>query len=164
MNNDLWIAVDNGLSGALCVSSGQLIIAKSTMFTKAKKKGREIDVVAAWEWIREVVQPHQLQYLLAIVEEPGGAKSYKAAISMSASFHALRAMFELQRIPFLRITPQKWQKQLLKAKSGDTKPAALKLAKTLWPDENWLASKRCLVPHDGLVDAALIGYFAYKHL
>ena len=162
--NDLWLAVDNGLSGALCVSSGQSIIAKSTMFTKAKKKGREIDVVAAWEWIRETVQPHQLQYLRAIVEEPGGAKSYKAAVSMAASFHALRGMLEVQRIQFTRITPQKWQKQLLKAKSGDTKPAALRLATELWPNENWLATKRCSVPHDGLVDAALIGYYAFKNL
>lgn len=158
--SELYLGVDNGLSGGLCVISGSLIIAKTIMPVKKARKGREIDIVATWNWIHDTVQYHNLDKLHAIVEEPGGSKSYKAAVSMAASFHALRAMFELNKIKFTRITPQKWQKPLLKAKAGDTKPAALRLAQKLWPNESWLASKRCSVPHDGLVDSALIAFWA----
>lgn len=162
--SDVWLGCDNGLSGGLCVISGSLIIAKTVMPVKKSRKGREIDVVAAWKWIYDTVQHHNLDKLHAVVEEPGGAKSYKAAVSMAASFHALRAMFEVKGIKFTRITPQKWQKPLLKAKAGDTKPAALRLAQKLWPDESWLASKRCSVPHDGIIDSALIAYFSQHSL
>lgn len=162
--SELYLGCDNGLSGGLCVISGSLIIAKTVMLVKKSRKGREVDVVAAWNWIEDTVQFHNLDKLHAVVEEPGGAKSYKAAVSMAASFHALRAMFEINHVKFTRITPQKWQKPLLKAKAGDTKPAALKLAQKLWPDESWLRTPRCIVPDHNLVDAALIAYYGLQNL
>ena len=162
--NDLVVSVDNGLKGGLCVMSGTLILAKCIMPVKRSKKGQEIDVVKVWEWVYETVQFHNLPKLHAIVEEPGGAKSYKAAVSMAASFHALRAVFELNKIKFTRITPQKWQKKMLNAKKGETKAEALKLAKKLWPDECWLRTPKCTVEHDGMVDAAILAKYAIQEL
>ena len=157
--SDLVLGGDNGLKGGLCIMSGTLILAKCIMPVKRSKKGQEIDVVKVWEWVCETVQFHNLPKLHAVIEEPGGAKSYKAAVSMAASFHALRAVFELNKIKFSRITPQKWQKKMLNAKKGETKAEALKLAKKLWPDECWLRTPKCSTEHDGMVDAALIAYY-----
>lgn len=42
---------------------------------------------------------------------------------------------------------------------GDTKPRALAKALQLWPGETFLASERCRVPHDGMIDAALIAEY-----
>ncbi len=155
----IFCGIDNSLSGALAVISGSLIIDKCVMPVKAAKKGREVDVVRVWDWIYHTVQPQNFDQLVITIEEPGGAKSYRAAVAMAASFHALRAMCELKDITWHRITPQKWQKELLKAKAGDTKPAALRLATSIWPKESWLTTKRCTVPNANLVDAALIAEF-----
>ena len=39
--------------------------------------------------------------------------------------------------------------------------AALKAAKEIWGNHNFLATERSFVPHDGIVDAALIAHRLY---
>lgn len=94
-----------------------------------------------------------------LMEQPIGAKSYKAAVSMAASFHAVRGV--LAGYDFNRITAFIWQKAMLPGykKGCDTKKLALQKARELWPDEKWLATPRSKVPHDGAVDACLIAEY-----
>lgn len=165
----IHLGIDNSLSGALCILSGSQIVAMTTMPVKEyvpPKKGakttREIDIVAVWQWIYDTVG-HQLEQVVVMIEKPTNAKTYRAAEAMAGSFHALRAMCELKFLRWERITPQAWQQVMLPGcKKGDTKPAALRAAKKLWPDEHWLATKRSKVPHDGLVDAALIAEYCRR--
>lgn len=165
----IHIGIDNSLSGALCILSGSQIVSMITMPVKEyvpPKKGakttREIDIVAVWQWINSIVG-HQLSDVFVMIEKPTNAKTYRAAEAMAGSFHALRAMCELKGLNWQRITPQSWQKVMLPGcKVGNTKPAALSAAKNLWPEENWLATKRSKVPHDGLVDAALIAEYCRR--
>jgi hypothetical protein len=56
-----------------------------------------------------------------------------------------------------------WQRALLPdMKPGQSKAEALKLAKQLWPEEDWRASERCEVSHDGMIDGALIAFFGRR--
>ncbi len=153
----IFVGIDNGTcSGAICVLSGPLIIDKCLLPISTHKKKKELDVVKLWDWIYHTVQPQNFDRMIITVEEPGGAKSYKAAVSMASCFHSIRGMCEVKGLNWRRITPQSWQKELLKAKAGDTKPAALRLAKSIWPQEDWTATKRSKISHAGLIDAALI--------
>lgn len=155
------VGIDNGISGGV-VALGPLshIISMLVMPSKKARKGNEIDICAVWDWIASLESPATV-----VIEEPGGSKSAKAATSMAGSFHALRAMCELKKLRWHRVTPQAWQRVMLPGcKAGDTKPRALAAVKALWPDESFLASERCKVPHEGLVDAALIAEFARVNL
>lgn len=162
--SNVIIGVDNGISGALaCISAhnGALIDAIPMPIQKVRK-GNEINTFAVNFWLR-CVSGGLDKIKCVVVEEPGGSKSARAATSMAGSFHALRTVMELAGIKWHRITPQRWQKQLLpRCKAGDTKPRALELARRLWPDESFLATARSKVPHDGLIDAAIIAHFAWK--
>ena len=89
----------------------------------------------------------------------------------------IRGMLISNRIPFIRIEPKEWQKEAWrgvspikintgeKLKSGepkykiDTKATSLIAAKRLFPNETFLATERSKVPHDGLVDAALMAFY-----
>lgn len=156
----IYIGVDNGLDGGLCAlpASGAPPISMCVMPTQTTRKGREVDVVAVQEWL-DGLGSHP-DCLKAILEEPGGSKSYSAATSMAASFHALRATFTLCRVGFVRISPARWQSNVLgKCPKGTTKQAALTQARQLWPHETFLASSRCRTPHDGMVDAALLAHW-----
>lgn len=67
----------------------------------------------------------------------------------------------------LLVLPRVWQKALWNP-SGEKNPKkrSLEAAKIYWPKMDWLASKRSRIPHDGLVDAALIaryGLTCYTH-
>lgn len=155
------VGIDNGISGGL-VAIGQLghVMAMTTMPCKRERKNNEIDICEVWRWMTSNFLPHAATI---VIEEPGGSKSAQAARSMAGSFHALRALCEIKHLKWHRITPQSWQKELLgKIPPGETKPRALALAKTLWPDEPFLATPRCKVPHDGLVDAALIAEYGRR--
>jgi hypothetical protein len=67
-------------------------------------------------------------------------------------------------------SPLTWQKvfwtkpKMPKGRKFDTKAAALKAAKQLWPLQDWRKNSRCTTPHDGLVDAALIAEYGRRIL
>lgn len=89
----------------------------------------------------------------------------------------LEGLLTANRIPFIKVAPKEWQKEAWrgvspikintgkKLKSGepkykiDTKATSLIAAKRLFPNETFLATERSKVPHDGLVDAALMAFY-----
>lgn len=156
------LGVDNGVSGALCLIHEAGLSVMRLMPIQKGRKGNEIDVKSVNTWLHD----HNITpaNTVVVIEEPGGSKSAKAGASMAGSFHALRALFVLRGFSLHRVTPQAWQKKMLGKTNGDTKALALTVARQLWPAENWLPTERCSVPHDGLIDAALIGYFGSKNL
>jgi len=154
-----YLGIDNGVTGALALI-GELgnLVEWLPMPIQKTRKGNEVNICGVWYWL--VQHNIHVGNTVVVIEEPGGSKSAKAASSMAGSFHSLRALFSLKDYRLLRVTPQQWQKPVLKCKSGDTKPVALTLARSLWPKEKWLATSKCSKPHDGAVDAALIGNWA----
>lgn len=160
----IYLAIDNGVSGGLALLSAESNtppIDKILMPVQKSRKGREINIEAVkkWMWVHG-----EFKNFRAVIEEPGGSKSAQAAASMAASFGALRGALQWAGIPTLRITPQKWQKCVLGVTGGESKALALTKARELWPEENWLASEKCRKPHDGMIDAALLGYYARCHM
>lgn len=49
-----------------------------------------------------------------------------------------------------------------KVRRTETKQTSLNAAKRIYPDQEFLATQRSSVPHDGCVDATLIAYYLYK--
>ena len=79
---------------------------------------------------------------------------------MAISFGKLVGMAESNGYPVQRVSVHKWQKKMLgRMPKGRSKEFALALALSLEPEENWLASKRCRTPHDGMIDAYLIALY-----
>ncbi len=150
------IGIDNGISGAIAAIAGNgQLFEWHPMPIQRARKGNEIDVVALAAIIDRLTDCTMAPEV--VVEEPGGSKSAKAAVSMAASFHAIRALLDLRKMRWHRVTPQEWQREMLPgSKSGETKARALELARRLWPREKWLATERCRTPHDGAIDAAIM--------
>ncbi len=167
----IYIGIDNGLTGGIAIlEEGKLSLHVMPVFSDGKKK--RVDVDAFDEILNNYIDaeieckihyPHFIAY-----ERPGGSKSVKAAVSMADSFARMDAVMIIRTYRRDPITPQKWQKmfwtkpKMPKGVKFDTKAAALKVARQLWPEQNWLASSRCRVPHDGLVDAALIAEYCRR--
>lgn len=158
-----YLGIDNGISGGLVwLSEHSKIIAMLSMPVQKTRKGTEVNVNAIWRWMDE----SNIAKLntCVVIEEPGGAKNYNAAVSMAGSFHALRGFFEFLGFRLVRITPQKWQKPMLNCKKGDdTKAVADQLRRSLWPDETFLRTEQCKKADLGLIDAALISEYARRN-
>lgn len=157
----IYIGIDNGLTGGLVALSDHPgpPIASIIMPTRGKAKGNEVDANAVWDWISTYLD--SMESLTVIIETPGKhSPGAQALCSMWDSYGAIRGILESRKIRHHRITPQAWQKTMLVGCSkGDTKPAALAMARRLWPAETWLASPQCSTPHTGLIDAALIAEY-----
>lgn len=61
------------------------------------------------------------------------------------------------------VAARTWAKKIHEQapRSKCPKTRSLWVAKQLWPHETWLASERSRVPHDGLIDAALIALYGH---
>jgi hypothetical protein len=155
----IYIGIDNGLTGALVALSDHPgpPIAMTTMPTRGKSKGNEVDGEAVWQWIYF----NGGTACTVILETPGKhSPGAQALCSMWDSYGCIRGILESRGIRHHRIAPQAWQKKMLVGcAKGDTKPAALAKARQLWPLESWLASPRCSKPHDGMIDASLIAEY-----
>jgi len=160
----IYIGIDNGISGGIVAISEAhgAIIGMTTMPVRKHRTRKEVDVRAVHLWLSQATGGN-LSNADYVIEEPNNSRNASTAYSVASSFHSLRGFFETKMLNWHRITPQSWQKVMLpKCKAGDTKPRALALAKELWPDETFLASPRCKVPHDGLIDAALIAEYSRR--
>jgi hypothetical protein len=160
------IGIDNGISGGLVAISAHhgLIIATTAMPSRKHRTRNEVDIQAVHRWISGITdgQPGRAAY---IIEEPNNSRNASTAYSVAGSFHALRGYLEAYHADARRITPQSWQKAMMgKVPAGETKAFALAKAREIWPEESWLASPRRKVPHEGIVDAALIAEYGRKHL
>ena len=157
--NQVYIGIDNGLTGALVALSDhpgppiELIV----MPTRGKAKGNEVDGNEIWKFL----STYNVDTLTVILETPGKhSPGVQALCAMWDSYGVIRGVLESRGIRHHRITPQAWQKVMIpNCAKGDTKPAALQKARQLWPDETWLATPRSSVPHTGIVDAALIAEY-----
>ena len=162
---EMRIGIDNGISGGLVALSDYdgSYIDGIPMPIQSARKGNEIDVMTVRAWLKQISGEDSTKVASVTIEEPGGSKSAQACASMAGSFHALRTVLTLGRYRWHRVTPQAWQKVMLPCcKAGDTKKRALEYARRAWPEETFLASPRCKVPHDGMIDAALIAEYSRR--
>lgn len=108
--------------------------------------------------------------------------SAKANFSFGWINGVVEAILTTSKIPYVKVQPKKWQKEmwegirpveiLVKGKFNkdgsqkykvDTKATSLLAAKRLFPEQTFLATERSSVPHDGIVDACLIGEFCRRN-
>lgn len=158
-SKNVIVGVDNGLGGGLCALSAThgLVIDHCPMPVVRKGKKDVIDIKAFLTWLRRF-DPSST---LVAVEEPlHFAKTLASMRSMAISFGMILGSCETAGYTAEPVQVRDWQPKMLgRFPRGQSKAAALRRAKMLWPDELWLAGPKCRTPHDGIVDAALIGYY-----
>lgn len=160
MSKDLVVGVDNGLTGglcALCPVSGD-IVEVAAMPVKKTNGRSEICSASLVDWLTCL---DRLVGMVVVEESPEHAPSSSSMRSMSISFGKMIGAFEVTGFRVERVQVRDWQREMLgkKIPKGMTKPLALAYARRRWPDQSWLASTRSKVPHDGIVDAALIALY-----
>lgn len=165
-----YIGCDLGKKGGFVVldPNGQ-IIATKVMPIQAD----EINILEIAKFLQFHRKQHDRTHL--VMEKFAGFFGYSkmAAVSLAMQSGKVRAACVLVKLPFTAVTPKQWQKvvwegtkiQFKKTKDGskkDTKKTSILTAARLFPNESFLPSPRHKVPHDGLVDAALLAEFGRR--
>ena len=162
----VYVGIDNGLTGGIAVlesASMELTLFRMPSTTASKKKDR-VDGVG----IADLINVQYLKKARFLVEKPSGSKQASSARSMADSFARIETVLELLHIEYQTIRAQDWQPEFwtkpdsLQGEEWDTKIAARLAVEKIWPDQSFLPTPRHSVPHDGLVDAALIAEYARR--
>lgn len=168
-----YAGIDTGVSGAIAFLGS---VAGSIPFDMQKLplmnvgKRQEIDVVALWSLILPKISTgdaslswiHKNEITVIIEECSYHQPSHAAMRSQALSYGKLVALLEIKQIKFIAVQAQKWQKEILgKIPKGDTKKAALGMARRLWPMESFIP-EGCRVPSDAFCDAALLAEYGRR--
>lgn len=152
-----FLGVDSGKNGAFAIIDieGKLIF-RTPIFIDDMN---EYDLVRMSSYIRDIKDYLYCGALEEVHSIFGTSKS--TAFKMGLGLGILKGLFAANDIYIMSPTPKEWQKEVwpLVPKQVDNKKTSLLVGKLLFPGNDFLASSRSRVPHDGIVDAALIAYY-----
>lgn len=167
------IGIDPGKNGGFCL----MISRQQMVYYKSPVVGVEIDVngyVDILSDFKSLCTQRDLDPIILLedvhaIHGAAASTTFKFGKAVGLVIGAAIAL----KIPIILVQPKKWQSKawkgvkIQKKKDGakfktDTKATSLLAAKTLFPMEDFLATKRSKVPHDGIVDATLIAFYGLE--
>lgn len=166
MNDTLYLGIDLGVNGGLVgIKNGEIIF--KTIMPRLEK---ELDLKAIkdeMEWIR--LEHGRIVAGFEVVNAMPG-QGVSSMFSFGKNAGRIEGLLVGLDIPFFRVLPRIWQKELwqgvtlIKKADGrtDTKKTSYIVASRIFPKEDFRASERAKNPHDGIVDATLIALYFYR--
>ena len=155
------IGIDNGLKGGIVVlkNTGELVTKQPMPVIGTKKKEYDMKMISD-------ILGQYADVATCFLEraQPQGNNGAKQAFKTGFGYGVLQGVLVAHNIPFQIIAPKVWQKKVFQGlNTDDTKLASALFCERKWPKENWRASDRCSKPHDGMTDAACIGYYGVAY-
>lgn len=162
MAGKIFVAIDPGKDGGIaCLTSeGSLTLHKIPLV------GTEVDLVSLKEILKGYSENSNCIFAVEDVKPFPGVSAMSMGKLMELKGIKVGIIVGLE-VPYALVAPKTWQSvawqgipiQKKNNGSNDTKATSLLAAKRLFPKELFLATERSKVPHDGLVDAALIATY-----
>lgn len=147
------MGIDPGMSGGLCVMEDHKIVKMWVM----PVIGKEIDL----KELRRIMLVYKIDWAFIELVHALFKSSAKATFKFGQVFGMTEAIVSSLDIPYNLVQPKKWQSvchggldRKLKAKER-----SLIAASKRFPTIDFRKNERCKIPHDGLIDAALIAEY-----
>lgn len=142
------VGIDPGKTGALVLMDGTSILEMQVM---PKDSLIVRDMLLDWD-------PNVVYIEKAQSSAKGGVTSM---FNYGRDFGEIVGILKALKISHVQVPPVVWCKVMHQGASrkGTAKDRSLQVALRLFPEQNFLATKRSYVPHDGLIDGSLIAYY-----
>lgn len=160
------VSIDPGANGGVAVFDSGIL---QTLHVIPKVKDK-IDYNELFSLLNNLTDDELGSDVTVVLEEVHSVfgASAKSNFSFGHINGVLLGMVVSLGVPYVLVQPKEWQKSVWanqdkvykpgKAKQTvDTKATSLLAAKRLFPKTDFTKSAKSTVPHDGLIDAALIG-------
>jgi hypothetical protein len=162
MEANCIIGIDNGLDGGLVALRPDGEILDMMVMPTIQQSKRVISIHAVANWANDIRKSFG-QTVVALEEPLHAAGSSQSLRSMSISFGKLFGGLSIAGFTVKEVEVGEWHTRMIgRGPKGTSKVRALAAAKKQWSDQTWIPP-RCRTPHDGLVDAALIGLYYATH-
>jgi len=158
-----YVGIDPGLNGGIAVLECERVLTLHIMPTRQSGSGgrRVVDQVALDSMLMDL-PPDTFCVVEAQTAMHGNGVT--SAFSLGMTYGAITQALVSRAVRHQRVKPQIWQRAygISGGYQKRTKAQALTVAQGLWPMQDWRATDRSRVAHDGLVDAALLAEYARR--
>lgn len=174
MNSTLYVGIDPGKDGYICINYKGKIEHK-----KIPLIGKEYDVKELAKLIGSVgALSSTVLFTHCVIEDVHAIFGSAAGSTFEFGYGVglLEMALAMANIPYTKVAPKKWQKQMFegvpeikkpsstgKTMKTDTKKMAEISAKRLFPDIDFRDSERCKNAHGGKVDATLMCEYSKRN-
>lgn len=155
------VGIDPGLDGGIAVM-GKIDVPTDWLVWWERKRNILVPMPTVKDGKKRVIDEGEVANLVGwgagtlVVIEKVHAMPKQGVTSMfnfGLGYGLIRGICSGLGLRYQLVTPQAWQKVMLKGRGRDAK---YEVAHELWPDVDFRATERCRKPHTGMVDAALI--------
>jgi len=169
----LFIGIDPGKSGVITIYDSDT---RDHAFAPMPKIGEAIDVKGLAELFEVIKSSGDIEH--AVIEDVHAifGSSAKSTFTFGYVTGLLEMALVANNIPFTKVQPKTWQKQMWQGVSiqkkpsstgatmvNDTKLMSITAAKRLFPNIDLRRTKACKIPDDNKVDSLLICEYCYKN-
>lgn len=157
MKKEIYVGIDVGKKGGIVKLDKELKLISMHIMPQI---GSEYDIQELKNLLtnpEETIIHLGIENVHAIQGRTGNSSNFSFGLGKGI----LMGMVAGLEIPYTLVNPKTWQKIAWEGvtKQDDNKKTSLLAAKRLFPTESFLATPRSSVPHDGIVDGALIAYY-----
>lgn len=169
------LGIDPGLNGGLVLIGPNFkILDKKIMPTvetalKSGRKARELDLRELCNYLisnEDRIDVIYIEKIVTLLDPNGPVSRGSADFKLGKQSGALEAMCVALDFVYHCVHARRWQSVVKEAGNWPdlpTKKRAAMAIKMLYPEVDFRLNKRCKVPHDGMVDAALIAYYGRQN-
>ena len=107
---------------------------------------------------------HMIRHVCLEKAQSYTGQGITSTFNYGVGYGTIQGILIAHQVPFTLVPPRTWQKHMILSRAKDPKAKALASANKIFKKEKkfWLPTKRHRVPHDGMVDSALIAEYCRR--
>lgn len=156
-NKFIILGIDPGFSGGLAFLDPLAMDVEAYPMPVIKGKKTTLDKHAILDLITQYSP--SIVWIESVASRPGQGVSSMFNFGYWSGY--FEGLFSGLAIPFNKIPPQIWMKDIFEGQTKDEK-ASIRFCQNLWPKKDWTKSERARVPHDGMTDSTCIALAGYR--
>ena len=162
------VGIDVGVNGGIFAMTMKRVVLLKEAIPRLKNN-EGVDYNTMWHQLQGIVMDNILEDIIFIIEDVHSlyGMSAKSNFSFGHIKGVKEGMMVALGVEYHLVQPKVWQKAVWEPEDivlkdnrhKDTKASSLNAARRIFPDVDFRRSERAKVPHDGIVDGALMAEY-----
>lgn len=156
-----YVGIDNGLNGGIVLLSDDGIVIDTFNMPVLKMEKTEYDIKGIVTILKGISNSYEYGTVKVYLEKAHvrPVQGIRAAFTTGYGLGIMQGILTSLGLSYEVVNPTVWMKDVFEGNySKENKKYSMIFAQRKWPDTEWHRGKKI---HDGLTDAACIGYYGY---
>ena len=160
----MFVGIDGGLKGGIVViDANQKIIKKWIMpILKGAKTTFNIkDIIDIFQELFDLEDPDKI-FVVLEKAHPRPIQGVRSAFTTGYCYGMFEALLQAHSVSYTIVNPTVWMKSIFKGNNTKDKKASVIFCQCKWPKEDWTATEKSRIAHDGLTDATCMALYCLE--